>query len=267
MALVVTVILGAQWLAYIPNAPSRNHGTDASASYVAIENKGQRIVGWIIEHPDTFFAGVVAAFTAVLAVSTSLLWLATLRHASHAEGAIKVSEQTAERQLRAYVSLSGFEALIGRYENMVTEWTIYPVWENAGQTPTRNARNQISWSVYAKDDGPDQIDFRDYAEVPDYPIVNVPPRSKIRAESAIIPVDTIWMTRGIQGRIFIWGWIEYDDLFAPLTPRRRTEFCSYLEWLGTPEEQAIAPRVYGRFNGADDDCYRKPAPRPNQGTN
>jgi hypothetical protein len=208
----------------------------------------------------------VALFTFVLAISTIGLWLVTWisgrRQSRETRRTIATMQETARRELRAYVSFAGFKALSGMYENRIIEWTISPVWENAGQTPTRNGRNHISWQVFSKDDGPEQIDFRDLGNATDYPTITIGPRSTVEGEAAKISVDTIWFARAIQGRIFIWGWMEYDDLFGPITPRRRTEFCSYLDWLGMPEEQAIAPRVYGKFNGADNDCYRKPGPRP-----
>jgi hypothetical protein len=74
--------------------------------------------------------------------------------------------------------------------------------------------------------------------------------------------------RGIRNRyrFFIWCWIEYRDVF-PGTPIRRTEWCSELVLFGDPTDPRLSDEtlfrldVVDRFNGADDDCYRRPGER------
>ena len=61
-------------------------------------------------------------------------------------------------------------------------------------------------------------------------------------------------------RSLVWGWVDYNDVF-PDTARHRTEFCHEVIVIGDPRNPAhITLRGYGQFNGADDECYRLPAP-------
>ena len=64
--------------------------------------------------------------------------------------------------------------------------------------------------------------------------------------------------------IYIWGWVEYDDVF-PRAPRHRTEFCVKLRVVAdieAGEADAIIWDHYKRFNNADDECEHKPKPYP-----
>ena len=69
----------------------------------------------------------------------------------------------------------------------------------------------------------------------------------------------------IQGKdalpFYVWGWCEYDDAFAPETPRRRTEFCYIIKGKlhGLVGLRYISHSTY---NAIDQDCQRQPAPRP-----
>jgi len=79
---------------------------------------------------DKYGVGVTAAFTFVLAVSTILLWLSTQATVSHAR-------QTAERELRAYITITKHRAL--HYRTML-DHIIVPCFTviNRGQTPAYN---------------------------------------------------------------------------------------------------------------------------------
>ena len=85
-------------------------------------------------------------------------------------------------------------------------------------------------------------------------------------KSTIGPGQYIQMTIGVsladaqavmrqERSLFVWGWIEYDDIFEN-TPRRRTEVCVQVEV--NADCRSCTPTVVGLFNGADDDCHHKP---------
>jgi len=76
--------------------------------------------------------GLLVIFTARLWVSTSRLWSAAVEHAGHAERAIKVTEDTAERQLRAYVWVKATE--LHDLQPGAFPWVKVEI-RNAGQTP------------------------------------------------------------------------------------------------------------------------------------
>jgi len=62
----------------------------------------------------------------------------------------------------------------------------------------------------------------------------------------------------------MWGWIDYDTVFASDVTRHRSEFCVEIQVIGNPayKEGGFAFRAHGPFNGFDDECYQKPKPVP-----
>lgn len=151
----------------------------------------------------------------------------------------------------------------------VVAWRYAPVWENAGLTPSRRARNQVNWDFFSREDAPEGRDFADFPPGPgfdDNAQLVIGPRSRVIGQAHVVSLDWIWAAIALQGRIYIWGWYEYDDVFADDTPRHRTEFCSYLSWPGSPDianQLHAETSIYRAFNGTDQDCYRQPAPRQN----
>ena len=63
-------------------------------------------------------------------------------------------------------------------------------------------------------------------------------------------------------KLYMWGWIEYNDVFL-LTPRHRTEFCCEIMVEGGiyPEDIVFRRSFLWVHNGADQDCLRKPGER------
>lgn len=114
MCIFIASILAEQWSFSVPNTETTYTKTKNSTKNVAPQNKGNRTFEWASEHPDTFFAGVVAVFTAVLAISTTLLWWETVKTgrrqredmvglitATNANAAAAASQVEAMRQLHA----------------------------------------------------------------------------------------------------------------------------------------------------------------------
>ncbi len=59
--------------------------------------------------------------------------------------------------------------------------------------------------------------------------------------------------------MFIWGWADYDDVFAG-TPRHRTEFCFRVEVIAGSDGQALVTfPIYSQFNAFDEECSRGPS--------
>lgn len=64
-------------------------------------------------------------------------------------------------------------------------------------------------------------------------------------------------------RLFVYGWVEYDDAVAG-SARRRTEFCVELRALrgagavDPNKGMLVSESRYGKHNGADEDCYHSP---------
>src|SRR5262245_62696791 len=93
------------------------------------------------------------------------------------------------------------------------------------------------------------------------------PRHKIPVPVDIAVQDLLdIMNRKMRG--FIYGWVEYDDVFTS-SARRRTEFYVEIEIIGNPvvmpSKGAPAPlgfAVYEKYNGIDEDCFYRPGEKP-----
>ena len=148
--------------------------------------------------------------------------------------------------------------------NEVIDWTFYAILENAGSTPTRYMYMHTNW-YYFVGGMPENFDFRDLAtgQVERVPITMGPKGSTWSAECEV-PIDKILAAKNNEGNLFIWGWLEYDDIFEG-TPRHRTEYCFEVKVPGVPTifradgnpEGAHVPfryQGYKKHNGTDEEC-------------
>ena len=77
-----------------------------------------------------------------------------------------------------------------------------------------------------------------------------------------ISVDDLQKISAGQKWGYIYGWIEYNDVF-PNTSRHRTEWCLQITVVGDITNSQAAPLLfmnYSKYNGTDDECLRKPKP-------
>lgn len=190
--------------------------------------------------------------------------LATIFYANRT---FSLSAHTAERQLRAYVFLENFQFIAqGHNKDLVESWRIAPIWKNSGTTPTRNMINYVNWQSFPSGE-PDDIEFIDLPPIGqpvEHAKLVIGPSLSITGQAPIIGVQEMEKMKELGGRIFIWGWAEYDDVFAPDTARRRVEFCIFLEIVGDPKiprSDHLRLHIHRTFNGHDEDCFRQPTPR------
>ena len=121
----------------------------------------------------------MTAFTAILAISTVGLFVATVglwsyaaEQASDMKGAIaesrrsadaaKESTDVAKQSLvtvqRAFVFIDSFQV-----EVLNNELVVMPKWRNSGTTPTRFMTNWVSWKPF-NSEPPDDFNFPDLSE-------------------------------------------------------------------------------------------------------
>jgi hypothetical protein len=164
---------------------------------------------------------------------------------------------------RAYVTFREFRVNVTRLSAIedIQNATVQPVWENGGTTPARNGRSHVSWK-YFTGKIPADVELADFDETGNRVVTDdkylplaIGPRGT--ANSPVIVVDgaTIRNVRENQGRVLIWGWAEYDDVFEG-SPRHRTEFCYQMNVTGSLSQSHIAFSLYKRFNGMDAECER-----------
>ena len=81
---------------------------------------------------------------------------------------------------------------------------------------------------------------------------------KATALSPVINIEPaiLRQVRDLQGKLLIWGWVEYDEIFAG-AKRHRTEFCYQVAVSGSPASH-VGFSQYHLHNGVDEDCSKKP---------
>jgi hypothetical protein len=145
----------------------------------------------------------------------------------------------------------------------VVKWVFFAVWKNSGKTPTRRGLSVVNkWHAVNKGDLPNRFDFPDYAS-PERIIIG--PNATMHSSAFEFTVEELDQIRSGFAKCYIWGWIDYNDVFEG-TERHRSEFCFEIVVTGNPIYRAggfLYPRR-GPFNGFDDECMRKPGESPNQ---
>ena len=142
----------------------------------------------------------------------------------------------------------------------ITAWVFTPIWKNSGNTPTKAAVSCINtWVGIDAGKIPTGFDFPDH-DKPGRTMIG--PQAVMHGSGLTIPIATMRKMRAGEARAYIWGWFDYSDVFDH-TPRHRAEFCMEIVVSGNPiyKEGGFNYRLHGRFNGIDDDCYRRPGAR------
>lgn len=195
---------------------------------------------------------------------------AAVEAASQAAEQVKVARESAQRQLRAYVYVKSdciFETIWSqdvfdeegrRQPGEIEIHRIRATFENVGSTPTRHLVYRIN-EVRIVDHGTLLPNY-DYADDENSRLSETvigPNSTGTSAPFYITPEQFEAIKSG--KRAFVWGWIDYNDVFDN-SPRHRTEFCHQL-LIKTPvgnDPPLVEFLPYGPFNGADRDCKRNP---------
>lgn len=209
-----------------------------------------------------FFTLVVGLFTAALWRSTRALWQVNTDALNH-------SERTAIRELRAYVSVKELSMQPFRGPNMLSiqspnsfiegpiqSYRISAVLENGGQTPTRKAYVGINHALRDAE-LPGNFDFPDGMTEP----AAIGAKGIFGTPGVFVPMADVQQVSAKTKKLYIWGWIDYDDVFDD-TSRHRTEFCFDVTADEMPDRGQTYMRfpAHGRYNGTDGDCVRRPRP-------
>jgi hypothetical protein len=175
---------------------------------------------------------------AIMAVFTALIFLATGAYAIIALlqwGAMRdsnnINRENMESVQRALVSYSGQTGQIKRLTGKkVTSLTMVLPWQNTGVTPAMNGKSVVSWKTFPSPNGiPDNFTYPDQVQVEPRQF-EIPPR-EFGSGTMDVPIEWIQVTKDKTVRMFIYGWITYDDIFkgrpegSKVTPRHLSEFC------------------------------------------
>ncbi len=158
----------------------------------------------------------VATFTLILAIATGLLWWSTRK-------LVLGAEDTAMRQLRAYVHNTSYVALpILDNDRKITAWQFGIMWENVGQTPAVRLKMGCSLQLGSMP-GPG-INFvtpiNETSLGPKYPYRSLASPSISQAQAMDIAAGKL--------TAYLCGLAEYNDVFVK-TPIRRTRVCMKID--------------------------------------
>lgn len=194
-----------------------------------------------------YITSALAIITLALAIYTGLLWSSTKKLVSDSQTAL-ISTQ------RAFIFIKLFE--LNQIENTL-KVTVVPVWENSGDTPTKNMISHVNgkWFDSVLDE---DFTFPDY-EGEEIVRLLIGPKQTMGASPLGFSESDVRKVINGNGHIYVWGWAEYSDIFEK-TPRHRTEFCSDVILYMTKDSQII-PRfkLHKKYNGADNECMKKPS--------
>lgn len=212
------------------------------------------------------FTDLIIAGFALFLILTSILQGLWLRRAVEAaEDSTRLVGSALIATQRAYVTLREFRVNVTRLSAIedIQNATVQPVWENGGTTPARNGRSHVSWKYFAGSI-PAEVEFADFDEAGNrivtddkYLPLALGPRGLAHSPVIVIDGATVRNVRENHGRLLIWGWAEYEDIFEG-SPRHRTEFCYQMNVTGSLSQSHIAFSMYKRFNGMDAECERQP---------
>jgi hypothetical protein len=170
---------------------------------------------------------ITACASAVIAAFTATLWFATREQG-------KLTKETLIADKRAFVFAAGIKPE-WQLKNGYLHWTIRPVWQNTGDTPTRNLR--ICSDSELRDDvapadycfetklsagtgmlGPKAFNFGGAVPLAPKPILS--------------PEDLVGIRDG-KKHFYMFGWAKYFDVF-PNTFEHETRFSWQVFVVGDP---------------------------------
>jgi predicted small integral membrane protein len=194
-------------------------------------------------------AWAVAIATFLQAIFLFFTLMATKKAANGAINSANVAKETLTSTQRAFVSVSGTQHTEIFTDQPPQFMKINVRWYNSGTTPTKHLISNINWHFF-----PDNLPINfDYPSSSKLLYTCIGPKTGIHSDSVDIPINII----DGHNRIYLWGWADYNDIF-PNTPRHRTEFC--FEVIVNWKDKILQFRPHYKYNGADDECYRKPSP-------
>ena len=161
---------------------------------------------------------------------------------------------------RAYVFCERIEsvATFKPKTEEIVQWGFRSILRNSGKTPTQFAIiNFNQWHAIKAGDLPGDFRYPDY-RVKDK--ISIGPNATMHSTTFDLTVEQLQMIRDGEAKLYIWGWVEYNDIFDG-TERHRSEFCFEIMVVGNPiynTPDMFRYRRHGPFDGIDDECFHRP---------
>jgi hypothetical protein len=213
-------------------------------------------IGQIGKFVDDHERTITAVFIIILALSTMSLWAATRDAARAGQRAAAVAERALTRLQQAFVFPKDFSPV-----GIVTNASGPAIrvrfkWHNSGATPARNVQSHVGWEHW-QHDIPANFPFSDPGGGA-RPNSYVAPHADLPSAAVDIDLPIIEAARVGQIRLFLWGFVSYDDIFAG-TPPHITKFCWEIQVRGdsayaTNARLELSTTTHDRHNCIDEDC-------------
>ena len=213
------------------------------------------------------FNGDLAFYTLILAIVAFLQFVALVAQALLLGGTLKattVAANVAKDALitteRAFVFLDDIDTEYSTQpRGSSSEFrflTLKPRWRNSGNTPTRNMRIRINWTPWAGDLA-DDFSYS-YGALPVSMFLG--PKATEWSTTINVPSNVATDAFNERSRIFIWGRVDYEDIFDNTEPHF-TQWCYRLVFVfpggafGNPMRTQLV--AFGNYNRSDEDTREK----------
>jgi hypothetical protein len=205
---------------------------------------------WLLDGLHKYDGVVTGIFTIVLAIFTARLWFSTEKLSESTKQLVEGAEDTAQRQLRAYVHTIGKDFLVQgvEHETFVHRLSVL----NAGQTPAYKLQID-SVTKILQHPLPANFAFAFVPEGRNRSMMMIGPKRRVGhdslADTILSDAELISIMRTDSGvRLYSFGTIKYEDCFRK---PRFTNFCYFLEWEVTSEGYSFSVHPTEQHNDAD----------------
>ena len=170
------------------------------------------------------------------------------RSAHAAEQALASMRDTAERQLRPYVTVKQFlQAPVKDERQNVHGWLLQVAWQNTGATPTKGFRY---WAMLREFDGaiPDDFEFTP-AGLKDFAGGELGSNGSVNSPPLFVTQQQIARIQDGSRKALLLGQADYGDMAG--TVKRETRFCVELVLVNDPSGANGSPfsfSYYPRYN-------------------
>jgi hypothetical protein len=220
---------------------------DKNAFFSALGNVSSFLTATNI---NAFGAVAVAVFTWLLWDSTRKLWKASERQLSLTKLSLHATQA-------AVVFIRNFESThLPSTPDPVTALRVTIVMENAGPTAAINLKSHINFTAPSAELDDTSFDYADI-EGPGGTSTVLGPKQVSELSAFDFPIELLLKLRSRERHGYLYGWIEYDDVFDD-TARHRTEFCFKLDVYSDPRvrQSCVNFNPWGKHNAIDRGCLR-----------
>ncbi len=167
-----------------------------------------------------------AIFTGLLTISTVGLWIVTRTAANAAAQTVRTMQETAERQLRAYVYFDG-PIIRGWPPEKPNRLSITVNVVNGGSTWAQNFTAQIALAKIPSSERRAPFETAQWEDHPPASMILGPGQVLDLQVGDVLPGEILAVQQGMLG-IYALGWIRYEDTIAVPRIQRQTQMSRQL---------------------------------------